>query len=114
MLPPGDVPKPQIPPMSPVSLALQEDSLPVSHWETIAHIQSLTMSTKRMLFLLSHVAIAVLSSMTETMTIAFYPALCSLTFPAPIHPLSIIHLTDNGKYDHKACHIKYLSGSPCK
>ena len=80
----------------------------------IAHIQSLTMSTKRMLFLLSHVAIAVLSSMTETMTVAFYPSLCSLTFPAPIHPLSIIHLTDNGKYDHKACHIKYLSGSPCK
>ena len=95
-LPPGDVPKPQIQPMSPVSPALQEDSLPLSHRETSLPISSHSQCLLNgCLFLLNH-TVAILSPMTETMTIAFHPNLCSLTFPAPFHPSSLIHLTDNG------------------
>ena len=32
--PPGDLPDPGIEPVSPVALALQAESLPLSHWES--------------------------------------------------------------------------------
>ena len=91
-----DVPKPQIQPMSPVSRALQEDFLPLSHWETSLPTSSHSQCPlKGSLFLLNH-TVAIRSPTTKTMTIAFQPTLCSLTFPAPLHPSSLIHLTNNG------------------